>query len=342
MNSGHKNRPGLWLSTLVSIVGLLLVVLFSYIIERTLDLTINSTLLTLIPLLIAFVPPLLWLTVFYRQDRLDPEPKSFVFKTLILGALVQKAVYAPVMSVLMPEARTGPNITDYIFSVILIALIQESMKLLSVRYSIYVSDEFDEKIDGIIYGSAVGLGFAAMTNLDLIISNGGSVLTAISSIVVIESLAHASFTGLSCYFLGISKFSKFNMIRLPTAIIIATTLNAVSRILIDKMVRDGFRMNYMLGIIPAALIAAAIFGILVIITSKTTGKETTVVMTKRQSVLSVLPVWILMIAALTTGFVIKNAPDKTTTVSLDGGIQIAYPASWTQSKRREAFSPLSI
>jgi len=333
MNSGHKNRPGLWLSTLVSIVGLLLVVLFSYIIERTLDLTINSTLLTLISLLIAFVPPLLWLTVFYRQDRLDPEPKSFVFKTLILGALVQKAVYAPIMKVMIPEAQTGPNISDYIFTVILVALIQESIKLLSVRYSIYVSDEFDEKIDGIIYGSAVGLGFAAMINLDLIISNGGSVLTAISSIVVIESLAHASFTGLSCYFLGISKFSKFNMIRLPTAIIIATTLNALSRILIDEMVRDGFRMNYMLGIIPAALVAVVIFGILVIITSKTPGKEAAVVMTKRQSVLSVLPVWILMIAALTTGFVIKNAPDKTTTVSLDGGIQIAYPASWTQSKK---------
>ena len=150
MNSGHKNRPGLWLSTLVSIVGLLLVVLFSYIIERTLDLTINSTLLTLIPLLIAFVPPLLWLTVFYRQDRLDPEPKSFVFKTLILGALVQKAVYAPVMSVLMPEARTGPNITDYIFSVILIALIQEYEAAFQLGKHL-CPDEFGKRIDG-IYG----------------------------------------------------------------------------------------------------------------------------------------------------------------------------------------------
>lgn len=336
MKSGHKNRPGLWLSTSVSIVALLLVVLFSYIAERTLDLTIDSTLLTLISLVIAFVPPLLWLTVFYRQDRLDPEPKSFVFKTLILGALVQKALYAPVVEAVMPEVKSGPSVSDYIFSVILVALLQESVKLLSVRYSIYVSSEFDEKIDGIIYGSALGLGFAAMTNLDLIISNGGSILTAVSSIVVIESLAHASFTGLSCYFLGLSKFGRFNMIRLPGAIIIATTLNALSRILIDKMMRDGFRMNYILGIIPAALVAIVIFGILVIITSRSQGKESMTAMTKRQSFLSVLPVWVLLIAAMITGFAIKNAPVKTATVSLNGGIQITYPASWTQTQRGDS------
>ena len=63
------------------------------------------------------------------------------------------------------------------------------------------------------------------------------------------------------------------------------TLNALSRILIDEMVRDGFRMNFIC-IIPAA--QCCYFGILVIITSKTPGKEAAVVMTKRQSVLSVL------------------------------------------------------
>ena len=116
MKPGQKKRPGLWLSTTVSIVGLLLVVLFSYIVERTLDLSINSVLRSLISLFIAFVPPLIWLTVFYRQDRLEPEPKSFVFKTLILGALVQKALYVPIMNIVMPEAQTGPIITDYILS----------------------------------------------------------------------------------------------------------------------------------------------------------------------------------------------------------------------------------
>jgi RsiW-degrading membrane proteinase PrsW (M82 family) len=82
MKTGTKLRPGLWLSTLVSLVGLILVVLFSYIIEKSWINNMDPVLLTIVSLIIAFLPPLIWLTVFYRQDRLEPEPKSFVFKTL--------------------------------------------------------------------------------------------------------------------------------------------------------------------------------------------------------------------------------------------------------------------
>lgn len=336
MKTGSQSRPGLWLSTSVSIVGLLLVVLLSYIAEKTLNLSINSTVLTIISLLIAFVPPLIWLTVFYRQDRDCPEPKSYVFKTLILGALVQKAIYVPLMAAIMPGIQNGPRnvVSDYIFTIILVALIQESMKLLSVRYSIYNSPEFDEKVDGIIYGSALGLGFAAMSNLDLIINNGGAALTAVSSTVVIESLAHASFTGLSCYFLAMTKFQKFSILRLPAAILIATTLNAASRYMIDNLMRDGFKVNYILGIIPSALLAVIIFGILVFITSRSQGKEGKGdALTKKQAILSALPVWGLLVAAMVTGFAIKNISEKTTTVSLDGSLNVTYPASWAQSSQ---------
>lgn len=333
MKTGMKSRPGLWLSTSVSIVGLILVVFLSNIVENTLNLSIHPALLTIISVLIAFVPPLIWLTVFYRQDRKCPEPKSFVFKTLILGALVQKAVYTPLMSIIMPDIQSGPRkiISDYIFTIIIVALIQESMKLLSVRYSIYNSREFDEKIDGIIYGSALGLGFAAMSNLDLIINNGGATLTAVSSTVVIESLAHASFTGLSCYFLGIAKYNKFSILRLPAAILIATILNALSRFLIDNFTRDGFKVNFMLGIIPAALVAVVVFGILIIITSRSQGNETgNETLTRRQAVISALPVWALLAVAMITGFAIKNISEKMLTVPVSGNLNITYPSTWTK------------
>jgi RsiW-degrading membrane proteinase PrsW (M82 family) len=339
MKTGSKRRSGLWLSTAFSIVGLLLIVLLSFIADKTLSLGTNSVLLWIISLLIAFIPPIIWLTVFYRQDRLDPEPKSYVFKTLILGALIQKAVYAPLIELAGIQSGSKSVISDYIFTVILVALIQESMKLLSVRYALYHSSEFDEKIDGIIYGSALGLGFAAMTNLDLIISNGGAALSAVSSIVVIESLGHASFTGLSCYFLSVSKYQKFSIVRLPAAVIIATSLNAVSRILIDKLVRAGFKVNYIIGIIPAALVAVAVFGLLVFITSKSSGKETEgEVATKKEAAISVIPVWALLVAALAVGFAISSIPEKTSTVAVDDNINITYPASWTQfSKSGDLF-----
>ena len=145
--------------TFISIIGLLLIVLLAYIFENTINPNFNKSLLTVISVIIAIIPPILWLTVFYRQDRLNPEPKGLVFKTLILGALVQKAAYAPIISLVFPQGNRSITAlgSNLIINIILIAIIQEAVKLLSVRYSVYPSREFDEDIDGIIYGSALGL-----------------------------------------------------------------------------------------------------------------------------------------------------------------------------------------
>lgn len=43
------------------------------------------------------------MSIFYKQDRLNPEPKGLVFKTLILGALVHKAIYTPVVTLVFPS-----------------------------------------------------------------------------------------------------------------------------------------------------------------------------------------------------------------------------------------------
>ena len=93
-----RTKLGLWLSTFISMAGLLLIVLIAFIIENTISPNFNKTLLTVISVIIALIPPLLWLSIFYRQDRLNPEPKSFVFKIMLLGALVQKAIYTPIIS----------------------------------------------------------------------------------------------------------------------------------------------------------------------------------------------------------------------------------------------------
>lgn len=90
-----RTKLGLWLSTFISMAGLLLIVFIAYIIENTISPSFNKTLLTVISVIIALIPPLLWLTIFYRQDRLNPEPKSFVFKTMLLGALIQKRFTHP-------------------------------------------------------------------------------------------------------------------------------------------------------------------------------------------------------------------------------------------------------
>jgi RsiW-degrading membrane proteinase PrsW (M82 family) len=333
----QKAKPGIWLSTFVSIAGLLLIVLIAYIFEKTVSPNLNKSLMTVISVFIAIIPPILWLTVFYRQDRLNPEPKSLVFKTLILGALVQKAAYAPTMSLVFPQG--SKNVTalsgNLIVIILLTATIQEAFKLLSVRYSVYPSSEFDEDVDGIIYGSALGLGFAAMTSIDNIVSSGSAMLTNVTCMVVIESFAHASITGLSGYILGVSKQKKFNVLRLPFALILASALNAITQFLLNSVVRQGFKVNYIIGLIPAAFVAIIVFGTLVVISSrheKAGGDEAYEPLERREAIAGILPVWVILILAVAVGLFVSNASLIYQNYLVDGAIEIQYPASWVQFK----------
>ena len=331
-----KAKPGLWLSTFISLAGLLLIVLVAYIIEKAINLDFNKDLLKVISLVIAVIPPILWLTIFYRQDRMNPEPKGLVFKTLILGALVQKAVYTPVISWIMPHSSRGSTVISgkLITAIVLTAVIQEAIKLLSVRYSVYSSREFDEAVDGIIYGSALGLGFAAMSSIDSIISAGGAMLTNATSLVVVENFSHASITGLSGYILGISKHKKFNALRLPFALILASVLNAVVQFLLSTVVRQGFRVNYIIGLIPAALVAVIVFGVLVMISSrqeKAGLDETHEPSGRGKAIAGDLPVWALFIVAMAMGLIINKTSVRIQTQTIDNIIEIQYPSSWIQS-----------
>ena len=47
----------------------------------------------------------------------------------------------------------------------MIGFIQEFLIYAALRYTVYYSPEFDERVDGIIYAAAAGLGYATTLNL---------------------------------------------------------------------------------------------------------------------------------------------------------------------------------
>ncbi|HBR01860.1 MAG TPA: hypothetical protein DD738_04550 [Ruminiclostridium sp.] len=284
--------------------------------------------------MMAIIPSILWLTIFYRQDRMNPEPKSYVLKILVLGALVQRALYMPLMKFIFPDGSSRAIAGNYAVTIILVAVIQESIKLLSVRYSIYSSDEFDENVDGIIYGSALGLGFASMSSMDLILANNGAMLTNVTALVVIETFAHASITGLSCYVLGVSKREKLSLVRLPAAVIIASALNAVTQFLLDAVIRDGFEVNYIIGLIPAALVALLVFSILVVLSSRPEN-NTSDIIEPRKAFAGIFPVWAILAAALITGFITGHISQAMTAHNVDNTIEIMYPSGWVRIEDEE-------
>lgn len=124
-------------------------------------------------MLLALVPALLYMAVLNAIDRYEKEPWTILLTSLGLGAVV-----APILSVsilaatgrpaaLQPEFAPGPGGVDP-----LVGVVEECVKggllILLVRS---IRDEFDDVVDGIVYGAALGAGFG--TTESLLFTAGG-------------------------------------------------------------------------------------------------------------------------------------------------------------------------
>lgn len=114
--------------------------------------------LTLIVIL-AYAPSLAILWYFYHKDKYEPEPKRYVILTFIYGALNS------VIIALFFEQLLFQFIPRTIFTIAIIAgFVEEITKGYIIRIP-YKARQMDGIMDGVVYGVAAGLGFAATENL---------------------------------------------------------------------------------------------------------------------------------------------------------------------------------
>lgn len=115
--------------------------------------------LLLVPLL-GITPALAWLAFLYTRDRYEREPKKLIAKLFLIGAL-------PVIFLAGIVNTMFDSIVGVLLVVIVIApVVEEILKYLGLRIGTRNAASFNEPVDGMIYGSTVGLGFAAAENLD--------------------------------------------------------------------------------------------------------------------------------------------------------------------------------
>ncbi len=226
------------------------------------DIELSGAGLLIAGLIMAVVPALIWLVAFYQQDRLEPEPKRYVIGVFLLGALLAQAVGQPLIRDFfgIQNWASGSALINILASILIAGFIQEFLKYAAVRYTIFYSAEFDERVDGIIYGAAAGLGYATMLNLQYILSNGGVDLAVGVIRVVTAALAQASFAGVMGYFLGIAKFERKGPFWLPMGLTLAAILNGVTSYVLGEVTKiGGFSLNPWYGLVVAVIIAGGTF-----------------------------------------------------------------------------------
>lgn len=126
--------------------------------------------------LAAVAPALILLWYVYHKDT-EPEPTRLIFKGFCYGglaALVSTLISGPLLN--MGFYTTDPTTFGEAVKVSFFgaAIPEETAKLLMLWLFLRNCAEFDERYDGIVYATTVGLGFAAFENIIYVISAGAN------------------------------------------------------------------------------------------------------------------------------------------------------------------------
>lgn len=195
-----------------------------------------------------FLPPMLWLSFFLREDKKNPEPKRVILGSFLFGCL--SAIFAipfqGLFAVLFPTATL-------LISIIVFATVEELAKFFSVQISAIKDRANDEPIDPIIYMLTAAIGFAAMENTLYLIDylNDFDLLNSLlerSKRFFGATLLHI----LSSVFVGISltlsygKRKKWRPLLLPIGLVCAIALHSIFNILVtgsgSKSLLFGFAL----------------------------------------------------------------------------------------------------
>jgi RsiW-degrading membrane proteinase PrsW (M82 family) len=147
-----------------------------------------------------FAAPILYLIWMVRNDRYEREPLTLVILTFGWGAFC--AIFAALFNIIFAVP---------LFGLLGAAFVEEPLKLLGVYWIARhhsVGSEFNDHLDGMIYGAAAGAGFAGLENLsyimEMIISGGIPPLLAIA-VRSATSFCHIAWSAMAGRSLGLAK-----------------------------------------------------------------------------------------------------------------------------------------
>ncbi|HEY2443548.1 MAG TPA: PrsW family intramembrane metalloprotease [Streptosporangiaceae bacterium] len=202
-----RARVGLTVGTVLAVLCAL--VALGVDVLETLDSGTHSVEPFFIALPLALLPVPLFVALVLLLDRLEPEPRSHLVFAFVWGAGVA-ALFAALINtagmVFITQPALGTTNGDYISATLGAPVVEETLKGLFLFGMLWWRrEELDGPIDGIIYATMVGLGFAMMENVGYYIealvrpSAGGAHLLEFTFVLrgVLSPFAHPIFTSMT-------------------------------------------------------------------------------------------------------------------------------------------------
>ena len=160
-------------------------------------------------LLAALLPACVLFWYVYTRD-ITPEPKNVVMKGFLYGVIATFAstlISGPLMALGLytnePATFWGSVMTAFFGA----AIPEETAKLFMLWLLLRKCKDFDERYDGIVYATAVGLGFASFENIMYLASSGFGFFQVAISRAFLAVPGHFAFAVIMGYYYSIRHFS---------------------------------------------------------------------------------------------------------------------------------------
>src|SRR5215203_1545913 len=254
-------RRGTWPSVWILFAALVAIALLMQLVGPALTPLLTGGSLVVAGLIMAILPALIWLFVFRRLDRLEPEPFQYLLGVMILGALISGAIGDP-----LRRGVYGMHLwseSQWMWAIPIYALTQGLLLALTVyitvRFSAFLIQDFDERADGVIYGTAAGLGAAVYYNLRYLMDAGALRLDVGTARIIIAALVFASIGGLIGYGLGQVRFEPHSIWYLPGIVLLAALLTGIYEWLSSETFSRSLGYTAWVSVLIAAVLGAVLF-----------------------------------------------------------------------------------
>ncbi|MBR0461912.1 MAG: PrsW family intramembrane metalloprotease [Erysipelotrichaceae bacterium] len=163
--------------------------------------------MTTIIVFLAVLPSLVLLFYIYKRDSINKEPKSLLLKLFVLGCL-------SVIPIIIAEFFVVDLMDIYIFdntlynlvdAFVCAALVEESIKFIVTKLTIWKNKAFDSTFDGMVYCAFVSMGFATVENIIYCLFFG---LPTVFSRMFTSIPGHFSFAIVMGFFISKAKYEE--------------------------------------------------------------------------------------------------------------------------------------
>ncbi|MBM4424416.1 MAG: PrsW family intramembrane metalloprotease [Chloroflexi bacterium] len=174
----------------------------------------------LLSIVMGIAPMIVYASFLWWLDRWEKEPLHLLAAAFLwgfipsaIGALIAQIILEIPASALMYFGEAGAFAHDLLSAAVIAPITEETIKAAAVLLIfIFFYREFDSMLDGILYGSLAGFGFAAIENILYFVSVGSEDPSGLGCLIFMRAflfgLNHAFFTSLTGIGFAMARYQK--------------------------------------------------------------------------------------------------------------------------------------